>query len=124
MARTTAVEAGLKLLRRHAVETTTPEPSAAIGEVVAEYEQRLVELTAEGETRLSAQRRRAAGRSFRLEALQAERVVVDDLWIRDAITDETHRPLQQLLDQEEAMLNGQGGRPESGDAKPSSGPTA
>jgi len=70
------------------------------------------------------QRRRAAGRSFRLEALRAERVAVDDLWIRDAITDETHRPLQQLLDHEEAMLNGQGARPESDDEKPASGPTA
>jgi len=124
LARTTAVEAGLKLLRRQAAEATAPEAAAALGEVVAEYEHRLAELTAEGETRISVHRRRPAGRKFRLEALRAERVAVDDLWIRDAITDETHRPLQQLLDHEEAMLNGQEGRPESGDGKPASGSTA
>lgn len=124
LARTTAVEAGLKLLRRHAAETTAPEMSAALGEVVAEYEQRLAELTAEGETRLSAQRRRTAGRAFRLEALQAERVAVDDLWIRDAITDETHRPLQQLLDHEEAMLTGKVVRAEGTELKAPSEPPA
>ncbi len=106
LARTTAVEAGLKLLRQRTFASTSPESSAALGEVIAEYERRLAELTAEGETRLSAKVRQAAGRTFRLEALAAERAALDDLWLRDAITDEVHRPLQQLLDREESMLNG------------------
>jgi hypothetical protein len=62
-------------------------------------------LTAEGETRASARRRRHASRGFQLEALQTERATLDDLWRRGTITDNTYRPLQKLLDHEEAMLN-------------------
>jgi NhaP-type Na+/H+ or K+/H+ antiporter len=105
LARTTAVDAGLKVLRGLEAVATAPEESAALGDVVAEYEQRLSELAAEGETRENARRRRAAERRFRLAALQAERRAIDDLWRRDAITDDVHRPLQQLLDHEETMLN-------------------
>lgn len=104
LARIAAVEAGLKILRAAESTDATPEESAARGEVVAEYEFRLAELVAEGETRASAQRRRTTARRHRLEALRAERAAIDDLWRRDQITDETHRPLQQLLDFEEAML--------------------
>lgn len=104
LARITAVEAGLKTLR--AATAASPEEAAALGEVIAEYESRLAELTAEGETRSSARQRRAAARHHRLQALQAERSALDDLWSRDVITDDTHRPLQQLLDYEEAMLEG------------------
>lgn len=104
LARTAAVEAGLSRLR--AISAATTEESAALGEVVSEYEHRLAELTAAGETRSSARRRRAAGRRFRLEALAAERAALDDLWSRDVITDDIHRPLQQLLDYEESVLNG------------------
>lgn len=111
VARIAAVEAGLKTLR--AAPAASAEETAALGEVVAEYEHRLAELTAEGESRTSAQRRRTAARQFRLQALAAERAALDDLWTRDVISDDTHRPLQQLLDYEEAMLegkrNGEGG---------------
>jgi CPA1 family monovalent cation:H+ antiporter len=107
LARIAAVEGGLKKLRALAVEHTAPEDTLALGLVIAEYEHRLVELTAEGELRLHAQRSRTAGRQHRLLALQAERAALDDLWRNDVITDETHRPLQQLLDHEEAMLQGQ-----------------
>ena len=96
--------------RTAAAASTSPEETAALGEVVAEYESRLAELTAEGETRASARRRRTSARRHRLAALQAERSALDDLWSRDIISDETHRPLQRLLDHEEAMLDGQGGR--------------
>jgi CPA1 family monovalent cation:H+ antiporter len=106
LARVAAVEAGLKSLRALESATAGPEAAAALGEVVAEYEHRLAELTAEGETRASARRRRSAGRDYRLGALQAERGAIDDLWRRNVITDEIHRPLQQLLDHEEAMLAG------------------
>lgn len=104
VARIAAVEAGLKTLR--AAPAASAEETAALGEVVAEYEHRLAELTAEGESRTSAQRRRTAARHFRLRALEAERAALDDLWSRDVISDDTHRPLQQLLDYEEAMLEG------------------
>lgn len=104
VARIAAVEAGLKRLR--AAPVTTAEETSALGEVIAEYEHRLAELTAAGETRASAQRRRTAARHFRLQALQAERTALDDLWSRDVITDDTHRPLQQLLDYEESLLEG------------------
>jgi CPA1 family monovalent cation:H+ antiporter len=107
LARVTAVEAGLNALRGQAGGASTPEATAALGEVMAEYEHRLAELTAEGESRSSSRRRRAAGRAYRLDALRAERAAIDDLWSRNVITDEIHRPLQQLLDHEEAMLAGQ-----------------
>jgi monovalent cation/hydrogen antiporter len=109
VARITAVEAGLLTLRAAANSADSAEETAALGEVVAEYEHRLAELTAEGETRTSAGRRRGAARRYRLQALQAERTALDDLWTRDVITDDTHRPLQQLLDYEESLLVGQNG---------------
>lgn len=46
-----------------------------------------------------------AGR-HRLAALPAEHTALDSLWREDRITGETHR----LLDYEESLLNGQGGR--------------
>jgi CPA1 family monovalent cation:H+ antiporter len=106
LARLTAVEAGLKSLRELQTLSPSPEEIAALGEVIAEYEQRFAELTAEGETQASARLRRRSSRNYRLLALHAERAAIDDLWIRDLITDEIHRPLQQLLDHEESMLNG------------------
>jgi NhaP-type Na+/H+ or K+/H+ antiporter len=111
LARIAAVEAGLKELRSASYATTTPEEAAAIGEIIGEYEHRLAELTADGETRASSSRRRASSRHHRLAALTAERTALDDLWRRNVITDETHRPLQHLLDYEEAMLQGQNGNP-------------
>ena len=104
LARTAAVDAGLKTLRALEAAATTPEQNAALGHVTAEYEQRLAVLEAEGETRASARRRRRAEHHYRMAALKAERATVDDLWRRGVIADEIHRPLQQLLDHEEAML--------------------
>jgi len=104
LARTTAVDAGLAALRALELEVTAPEESAALGHVVAEYEHRLASLGAAGENRTHARRRRAAERRFRAAALDAERAAVDDLWRRDIIADEVHRPLQQLLDYEDSML--------------------
>jgi CPA1 family monovalent cation:H+ antiporter len=106
LARLTAVEAGLKTLRELETLSPSPEEIAALGEVIAEYEYRIAELTAEGETQASARLRRRSTRNYRLLALHAERAAIDDLWRRDLITDEIHRPLQQLLDHEESMLNG------------------
>ncbi len=110
LARLTAVEAGLKELRAASYVTTTPEEAAAVGEIISEYEHRLAELTAYGEDRSSSQRRRATARHHRLAALAAERTALDDLWRRNLITDDTHRPLQHLLDYEESLLKGQGGQ--------------
>jgi monovalent cation/hydrogen antiporter len=104
LARIAAVEAGLKSLRQLETFAPSPEETAALGEVIAEYEHRLAELTAEGETQASARLRRRSTRNYRLLALHAERGAIDDLWRRDIITDEIHRPLQQLLDHEESML--------------------
>lgn len=104
LARTTAVDAGLQQLRAGQATARDDEEAAALGEVIAEYERRLVELTTEGETQASAGRRRAAGRRHRLAAVHAERQAIDDLWRRNVISDEVHRPLQQLLDHEESML--------------------
>jgi monovalent cation/hydrogen antiporter len=104
LARITAVEAGLKTLRTLEAEATTPDHAAALGQVVAEYEHRLAALTAEGETRKSARRRRSAGHRYRFAALRAERNAVNELWLNGQIADEVHRPLQQLLDHEESML--------------------
>jgi Na+/H+ antiporter len=108
LARIAAVESGLLSLR--ATEAAgPPEEQAALDLVVAEYEHRLTELAASGETQASAHRRRTSGRQHRLHALRAERATIDDLWRRDIIADETHRPLQQLLDYEESLLHGQAG---------------
>jgi len=104
LARTTAVEAGLQSLRTLAAAAASPEQNAALGHVVAEYEHRLAALAAEGETRTSARRRRRAEHHYRSTALHAERHAIDDLWRRGVIVDEVYRPLQQLLDHEEAML--------------------
>ena len=83
---------------------TTADQNAALGLVIAEYEQRLAVLTAEGETQRSAHRRRSGGHRYRSAALKAERKALDSLWRSGAIIDEVHRPLQQLLDHEESML--------------------
>ncbi len=106
LARMTAVEAGLTALRTLEASATTPEQTAALGHVLAEYEQRLAILTTEGETRRSAGRRRAADHQFRTAALRAERAALDQLWRTGAILDEVHRPLQRLLDHEESLLIG------------------
>jgi monovalent cation/hydrogen antiporter len=106
LARMTAVEAGLQVLRQLELSAATPDEHAALGHVIAEYEQRLAVLTAEGESRRSAQQRRTAGHRYRTAALRAERAAVNDLWLRGIIIDDVHRPLQQLLDYEESMLAG------------------
>ncbi len=106
LARLTAVEAGLKTLRNLETLSPSPEETAALGEVIAEYEHRLAELTAQGETQASARLRRRSTRNYRLLALHAERAAIDHLWRHDRITDEIHRPLQSLLDHEESMLTG------------------
>jgi Na+/H+ antiporter len=112
VARLAAVESALQSLRTLEAESVgTPEEKAAFTLVVAEYEHRLMELTAKGEIRTSAQRHRTSGWHHRLHALKAERTTIDDLWRRNVITDETHRPLQQLLDHEESLLQGQAERP-------------
>jgi Na+/H+ antiporter len=104
LARTTAVAAGLAVLRELEPKATTPDHNAALGQVIAEYEHRLAVLEAQGETRRSARRRRKAGHGFRTLALEAERKAIDELWRANKIADEVHRPLQQLLDHEEALL--------------------
>jgi CPA1 family monovalent cation:H+ antiporter len=106
LARMTAVEAGLSTLREFEASTVTPDQTAALGLVLGEYEQRLAALTAEGETKLSARRRRHAGHHYRLAALKAERHALDNLWRSGAIIDDVHRPLQLLLDHEESLLIG------------------
>lgn len=103
-ARITAVEAGLRSLRDVNSPAARAEGEAARQQVMAEYDQRLTELTAEGETQATAHRHREDVRLLRLQAIRAERTALDDLWRRDVISDEAHRPLQQLLDYEEAML--------------------
>ena len=105
LARMTAVEAGLQALRDFEDSAESPDQQAALGLVIAEYEQRLSVLTAEGETQRSARRRRSAGHGYRLAALKAERHALDNLWRSGVIIDEVHRPLQQLLDYEESMLH-------------------
>jgi CPA1 family monovalent cation:H+ antiporter len=104
LARMTAVEAGLQVLREFEDSAATADQNAALGLAIAEYEQRLAVLTAEGETQKSAYRRRAAGHHYHAAALKAERKALDELWRSGAIIDEVHRPLQQLLDHEESML--------------------
>lgn len=104
LARITAVEAGLNYLRGAARDDEGD--SAALAEILSEYEFRLAELTAEGETQSHAICRRRVSREHRLAALKAEREAVDRLWRAHRISDETHRPLQHLLDYEEAMLEG------------------
>jgi CPA1 family monovalent cation:H+ antiporter len=115
LARIAAVEAGLSSLRASeaAQDNASPEEIAALGNVVAEYEHRLAELTAEGETRTSARLRQTNARKLRLQALQAERNALQDLWRRNVITDAIHHPLQKLLDHEEAMLAAQPTRTEA-----------
>lgn len=109
LARVTAVEAGLKILRAAETPGLRTDESAALRQVIAEYEQRLSELGSAGETRDHARERRAAEKQFRCAALEAERAAVDRLWRENVIDDEVHRPLQQLLDHEEAMLLGRPG---------------
>jgi Na+/H+ antiporter len=106
LARMSAVEAGLAALRELEGSATSADQNAALGLVIAEYEQRLSVLTAEGETQRSARRRRHAGHRYRMEALRAERRALDALWRGGEIIDEVYRPLQQLLDHEESLLAG------------------
>lgn len=91
-------------MRKATNAEATPEEIAAVGEVVVEYERRLAELTAEGETRTSASRRRRTAFRHRLDALHAERRAINDLRRREVIADEIHRPLRHLLDHEERKL--------------------
>lgn len=107
LARTTAINAGLKALHAEDHPDNSPARRAALAHVLAEYDERISELVAEGETRTHARERRAAEKHFRKVALEAERHAVDDLWRRNVITDEVHRPLQQMLDHEETMLRAQ-----------------
>ena len=106
LARMAAVEAGLAALRDLEPAAATADQNAALGLVIAEYEQRLSVLTAEGETQRSARRRRHAGHHYRLAALRAERQAIDRLWRGGTIIDDVYRPLQQLLDHEESLLVG------------------
>jgi len=106
LARITAVDAGLKTLRAMEDSATTAEMRASLDVVIDEYERRLASLTAKGETRTRARRRRSAGHHYRSAALHAERQALDDLWRTGQIIDEVHRPLQQLLDHEENLLRG------------------
>jgi monovalent cation/hydrogen antiporter len=108
LARTAAVGAGLKALRALELPDNSAAKNAALKHVLVEYEERLAELVAEvADRRTRARERRAAEKQFRSVALEAERKAVDDLWTRNVITDEVHRPLQQLLDHEESMLHAQ-----------------
>jgi len=104
LARRAAVAAGLAALRKLEPEAKTPDHNAALGHVIGEYENRPAVLESEGETRTSARRRRRAGHRYRSIALKAERTAVDGLWRENQIADEVHRPLQLLLDHEEALL--------------------
>ncbi len=106
LARITAVDAGLKTLKAMEPSATTPEMQASLYQVIEEYERRLASLTAQGETRTKARKRRSAGHHYRSAALHAEREALDDLWRSGKIIDEVHRPLQQLLDHEETLLHG------------------
>ena len=112
LARMAAVEAGLAALRDLEPSAATADQNAALGLVIAEYEQRLSVLTAEGETQKSARRRRHAGHHYRLAALRAERQALDRLWRAGTIIDDVYRPLQQLLDHEESLLEGTAPPPE------------
>jgi CPA1 family monovalent cation:H+ antiporter len=112
LARMTAVEEGLAALRDLEPSATSEDQNAALGLVIAEYEQRLSVLTAEGETQRSARRRRHAGHHYRMAALKAERLALDKLWRGGAIIDDVYRPLQQLLDHEESLLVGSAPPPE------------
>ncbi len=104
LARTTAVQAGLDRLRALAEHRLGQTETAALRVVIAEYEERLAELGSEGESKAKARSRLTAERRFRFAALEAERRAVDELWRSEIIMDEVHRPLQLLLDSEEAML--------------------
>jgi CPA1 family monovalent cation:H+ antiporter len=106
LARMTAVQAGLEILKDLEKSAETPDHQAAIALVIAEYEQRLSVLASEGETQRSAHRQRHAVHRYQLAALQAERQALDKLWRNGAIIDEVYRPLQDLLDHEESMLKG------------------
>lgn len=106
LARITAVDAGLRTLKAMEPSAVTAEMRASLDAVIEEYDRRLASLTAQGETRLRARRRRSAGHQYRSAALQAEREALDDLWRTGKIIDEVHRPLQQLLDHEESLLRG------------------
>jgi len=104
LARTTAVGAGLKRLKEIKQDSVNQHELTALNLVIAEYEQRLSELAADGDAQTTARLRNHAGYHYRFDALRAERHAIDELWRQDVIADEVHRPLQQLLDHEESML--------------------
>jgi CPA1 family monovalent cation:H+ antiporter len=106
LARVAAVESGLHALRQMEGEARSDDRGAALGHVIAEYEQRLAVLVGSGEGTATARRRHQADRAFRLRALEAERGALDGLWRSGTIIDDVHRPLQQLLDHEESLLRG------------------
>lgn len=106
IARIHAVEHGLASLRELEKSSKSSHETAALDVVIGEYEHRLAELTAQGETQAAAQARRRSSRKHRLHALRAERHALAELLCQNIITPDTHRPLQQLLDHEEAMLAG------------------
>ncbi len=108
LARTTAIAAGRDALRAQESPENPPAVQSALNRVLVEYSERLSELVDGGETRAGARARRGAEKKFRILALVAERGAIDDLWRRNVIPDDVHRPLQQLLDYEEAMLRGAG----------------
>jgi monovalent cation/hydrogen antiporter len=103
-ARIAAIEAGLGSLRAFEESPLAEGERSALGIVKAEYAQRLAVLTTEGEHRELAQQQSAACLLYRRRALAAERSAIDALWRQDRIDDTVHRPLQLLLDHEEAML--------------------
>jgi CPA1 family monovalent cation:H+ antiporter len=107
LARIAAVQAGLKVLRVLDTGTLRLEESASLKLSIAEYEQRLSELTSEGEIQENARRGQRASQKYSLLALRAERAAIDDLWRRGIIADETHRPLQSLIDHAEAKIGSQ-----------------
>ena len=107
LARTTAVGAGLQALRALESAGNSRAKKVALSHVLVEYEARLSELVSEGDLRGHARERRASEKEFRFTALVAEREAVNDLWRRNVISDDVHRPLQQLLDHEDAMLQSQ-----------------
>lgn len=107
IARIHAVEHGLASLRGLEKKVESPAEAAALDNVIGEYEHRLAELTAQGEIQATAQVCRQSIRNHRLHALRAERHALAELLGKNVITADTHRPLQQLLDHEEAMLGHQ-----------------
>lgn len=111
-ARIAAVRAGLAALEREKPAITNPHARQSLDDLLTEYQNRLHLLTAEGDTREQARTRVEANRKFHLLALQAERNTLDQLWRDGAINDTVHRPLQIVLDHEEAMIRQESSEPQ------------